>query len=147
MPNATIAALWRYPVKSFQGFPTDSLTLGPRGVNGDRRYALVDSATDRMLSAKSRADLLMATAEETQDGGVLLTLPDAAQIRADDADIAGVLSTWIGRPVILAEADTGEDPLTYDERSRSYEMTFEPEHDAAEYVPIPSPAGTFLDLA
>jgi len=143
----SVAALWRYPVKSLQGFPTDSLALGPRGVHGDRRYALVDSATDRTLSAKSVADLLLASATETPDGGVELTLPDAATIRADDPAVADVLSAWIGRPVSLAEADTGEDPLTYDDRSRSYEMTFDPEHDEAEFIPIPSPAGTFLDLA
>lgn len=147
MPIATVAALWRYPVKSLQGFPTDSLTLGPRGVEGDRRYALVDSTTDRTLSAKTQANLLLAHATETADGSVVLTLPDAETIRADDPAVVDVLSAWIGRRVILAEADTGDDPLIYDDRSRSYEMTFEPEHDAAEYVQIPSPAGTFLDLA
>ena len=145
--SATVAALWRFPVKSFQGFPTDSLAFGPRGVRGDRRYALVDRATDRTLSAKSQADLLLASATEMADGGVLLTLPDTRTIRADDPEIDNVLAAWIGRPVTLAEADTGDEPLTYDDRSRSYEMTFDPEHDEAERVPIPSPAGTFLDLA
>ena len=43
--SATVAALWRYPVKSLQGVETNTLTLGPRGVQGDRRYALVDSLT------------------------------------------------------------------------------------------------------
>lgn len=146
MPG-TVSALWRYPVKSMQGFPVDTLTIGPRGVEGDRRYALVDSATDRTVSAKVKAELLMARAAETPDGGVVLTLPDARTIRADDAAVHDVLSTWMGRPVTLAEADHIVEPLTYDDRSRSYEMTFEPERDEAELVPIPSPAGTFLDLA
>ncbi|MDX6326439.1 MAG: uncharacterized protein QOK15_2793 [Nocardioidaceae bacterium] len=145
--TATVAGIWRYPVKSLQGLPAASLSLGPRGVRGDRRYALVDSATDRTLSAKSRAELLMASAVESADGGVVLTLPDARTIGADDPAVADVLSAWMGRPVTLVEADTGEEPLTYDERSRSYEMTFDPEHDDAERIPIPSPAGTFLDLA
>lgn len=145
--SATVSALWRFPVKSLQGLMSDSLTLGPRGVHGDRRYALVDSATDRTLSAKSRADLLLASATETPDGRVLLSLPDAETILADDPAVSDVLSAWIGRPVTLAEAEHGEEPLTYDDRSRSYEMTFDPEHDDAEKVPIPSPAGTFLDLA
>jgi len=144
---ATVAALWRYPVKSMQGVATDALTLGTRGVQGDRRFALVDSLTDRTLSAKTQADLLQATASETQDGSVLVTLPDESTIRADDIAVDDVLSAWIGRRVSLAEADTSDEPLTYDERSRAYEMTFDPEHDDAEQVPIPSPAGTFLDLA
>lgn len=144
---ATVAALWRYPVKSLQGVLTDSLSLGLRGVQGDRRYALVDGATDRTLSAKTRAILLTARATDTPDGAVVLTLPDHAPMRADDPLIDDVLSAWIGQPVRLGEADAGEEPLTYDDRSRSYEMTFDPEHDEAERVPIPSPAGTFFDLA
>ncbi len=143
---ATVAALWRYPVKSMQGVPTESLRIGVRGVAGDRRYAVVDAASDRTLSAKSTAELLLASVDD--DGhAVVLTLPAGQTITADDPDIDDVLSAWIGRPVTLAEADAGDEPLTYDERSRSYEMTFEPEHDEAERVAIPSPAGTFLDLA
>ncbi len=144
---ASVAALWRYPVKSLQGIPSASLSIGPRGVRGDRRYALVDVATDHILSAKSRSDLLLASVSETAEGAVVLALPDGQSIHADDPAINDVLSAWIGRPVALTEANTSNEPLTYDERSRSYEMTFEPENDDAEPVPIPSPTGTFLDLA
>ena len=37
---ATVQALYRYPVKSFQGLPVAQLDVGPAGVAGDRRWAL-----------------------------------------------------------------------------------------------------------
>ena len=39
---ATVVELWRYPVKSLTGEACDQLTLDPRGVVGDRLWALVD---------------------------------------------------------------------------------------------------------
>ena len=35
----TVAQLWRYPVKSFQGELVDSLDLAPGGATGDRTLA------------------------------------------------------------------------------------------------------------
>lgn len=145
--TATVAALYRYPVKSFQGFAVDSLTVGPRGVQGDRRFALLDAVTDKILSAKVKAELLHATVQEAPDGAVRVTLPDGRLLDPNDDEANAALSAWIGRPVVIAEAEDTAEPLAYDERSRSYEMTFEPPNDDAEVVDIPSPAGTFLDLA
>lgn len=145
--TGTVVALYRYPVKSFQGIAVDSLSIGRRGVHGDRRFALVDTTSDRILSAKAEAALLLADASEAPDGSVTLRLPNGREVRTDEPSIHEVLSAWAGRPVRLVEADNNDEPLTDDSRSLSYEMTFEPEHDDAERVPIPSPAGTFLDLA
>lgn len=145
--TGSVSALFRYPVKSMQGGPADSLTVGRRGVDGDRRYALIDPQAGRIVSAKTEAALLMAHAVHDPSGAVVIELPNGSSVAADDPEAADVLAAWLGRPVTLNEADAGEEPLVYDDRSQSYEMTFDPEHDEAERVPIPSPAGTFLDLA
>jgi uncharacterized protein YcbX len=49
------------------------------------------------------------------------------------------LSAWLHRPVTLQRAPT--------DRQASYEMTFDPPDDTAERFEIPSPEGTFFDLA
>jgi uncharacterized protein YcbX len=72
-------------------------------------------------------------------GDERITLPDGQVLRFDDPAIDDVLSHWLGRRVHLAhEEEAGE---------RSYEMTFDPPNDDAEYYEIPAPPGTFLDLA
>src|SRR6188472_4464990 len=129
--TGTVAGLYRYPIKSFQGVAVDELTIGPRGVDGDRRYALIDASNDKIASAKMDKQLLDATVAETADGGVTFTLPDGRTFHPDDDGLDEVLSEWVGRSVTLTAADERDDPLDYDDRSRSYLMTFDPEHDDA----------------
>ncbi|MCU1453804.1 MAG: uncharacterized protein JWN46_1950 [Acidimicrobiales bacterium] len=144
---ATVSGLFRYPVKSMQGMTVERLRFDVCGAVGDRRYAVIDAATDRIISAKTEPRLLEASAQDAA-GGVTLRLPDGAELAADDPAVDDTLSRWLGRPVTLAEADVEPDrALVYDARSRSYEMTFDPADDAAEAYAIPSPSGTFLDLA
>lgn len=40
-----VAGLWRYPASSLAGERLGSITVGPDGVDGDRLYGLVDTAT------------------------------------------------------------------------------------------------------
>ncbi|MCH7578107.1 MAG: MOSC N-terminal beta barrel domain-containing protein [Chloroflexi bacterium] len=48
MPSTTetvvgsVDALWRYPVKSMQGEEVEESEVGPRGLAGDRAYALFE---------------------------------------------------------------------------------------------------------
>ena len=133
----TVQALFRYPVKSMQGLPVEQVEVGAAGIAGDRTWALVDLERGTLLSAKRHSALLQAAADDER-----ITLPDGATVElssGSSADADRVLSDWLGRPVELRTAGGGE--------SLSYEMTFEPPNDHAEYVPIPSPAGSFLDLA
>ncbi len=129
-----VSALWRYPVKSMQGLAVDAVDVGPLGIDGDRRWALRDAESGRLLSAKRYRRLLEATAD---DAGVVL--PDGSRVGHLDRDAASRLGTWIGRPVDF-------EPVA-PETKASYEMTFDPPNDDAEYVEIPSPVGTFLDAA
>jgi len=45
-----VLELWRFPVKSMQGERLTSADIGPDGIDGDRRWALVDLATDSELT-------------------------------------------------------------------------------------------------
>ena len=47
------SALWRYPVKSMQGEELESVQVTERGLAGDRIYALIDTATGKVVSAKN----------------------------------------------------------------------------------------------
>ena len=129
-----VAALRRYPVKSMQGLEVDRLAVGPSGVDGDRRRACIDEETGRIMSAKRFGRLLEASAD---DEGI--TLPEGGRLSYGDEGVDAALSAWLRRPVRLEQRSP--------ETSRSYEMTFEPPNDEAEYFEIPSPPGSYLDLA
>ena len=49
----TVSGVWRFPVKSMQGEELQQAELTERGVLGDRAYALVDTDTGKVVSAKS----------------------------------------------------------------------------------------------
>ena len=49
----TVQALWRYPVKSMLGDSPSQLDVDPRGIRGDRAYALWDHSSGRVASAKN----------------------------------------------------------------------------------------------
>jgi len=103
----TVAQLWRYPVKSFQGEPVDELLIGPGGAGGDRILAVVDPAAKKVLSAKRYADLLLASAR--LDGGrVVLTLPDGTEHPSDDPGVHDALSSWLGMEVRLEPPPSDE---------------------------------------
>lgn len=126
--------MWRYPVKSLQGFQVDGAELTPKGFVGDRRWAMIDPETGKVLSAKRKAALLEGRATDE-----VLTLPDGEEIPLGDPRASELLSAWLGQDVELREAE-GTSGL-------SYEMTFDPPDDTAELFDIPINPGTFLDLS
>jgi MOSC domain-containing protein len=140
MTNAgVVAGVWRYPVRSLQGERATSIRLapGPTGVDGDRRWAIVDDASGRVLSGKTVPELLGAGAA-TVEGRVHVTLPDGATLVAGEPGCDGALSGWLGRAVRLVPAAG---------TTTSYDMTFDPPNDEADLVEIPMPEGSFVDLA
>jgi uncharacterized protein YcbX len=130
----TVSHLWRYPVKSMQGAPADEVRVGVTGIEGDRQWALIDEDTGRVLSAKRIAALLTAVGADGR-----ATLPDGAEIDLTDPSAGAALSAWLDRSVSVRTAAEAE--------GLSYDMTFEPTNDDAEYYDIPIRNGTFLDLA
>ena len=114
-----VKALWRYPVKSMLGEALQRLEVEPRGICGDRGYALWDGEARRVASAKNprRWGALLACSaaylEEPRPGGPLPPVavrgPLAAAgeaeatLRSDDPALAERLSRWLGRAVALLD--------------------------------------------
>lgn len=49
----SVAALWRYPVKSMMGEELNASAMTDRGLLGDRRFAVGDRATGKVGGAKN----------------------------------------------------------------------------------------------
>jgi uncharacterized protein YcbX len=104
-----VTELWRYPVKSLQGERVTAAELTPRGLAGDRGWALFDLETGLGLTARRHPALLHASARLGDDGEVVVTLPDGSVAGDDDA-----LSGWLGRPVTLRRAAESPGPRRYE---------------------------------
>lgn len=134
----TVAQVWRYPVKSFQGEQVERLEIGPGGAAGDRTLAVVDRAAGKVLSAKRYADLLMASAR-IERGEVVLALPDGSEHQAGDPGVHAALSAWLDHEVRLeAPPADGVFPM---------EMYSGMSDEDTPVFDWPGPEGTWLDLA
>lgn len=133
-PVGVVASCFRSPVKSMQGLTVDSLEFAGTGAVGDRAWGLIDDASGRLMTAKRFGRLLEAAADDST-----ITLPDGRRLSLDSPETSAGLSEWLGRPVRLTRAAEGA--------ATGYDMTFDPPNDDAEYFEIPTPPGSFLDLA
>ena len=102
-----ITEIWRYPVKSMLGEQLDQANVGPGGIKGDRRWAVVDAESGVSLSAKRYAELLRCRAW-TSDGEVMIRLPDSREHPAGSSKVARGLSDLLGRQVTTRSAEATE---------------------------------------
>jgi len=110
----TVANLWRFPVKSMLGEQLESVDLTSQGILGDRRYALIDVESGKVVSAKSvrlfpnmfgcRAAYVEPPKAGRDLPPVRIGLPDGTSVTSDSNDVDGVLSSFFGRRVTLAQA-------------------------------------------
>jgi hypothetical protein len=109
----TVTALWRFPVKSMLGEPLDAVEVTDGGLTGDRAYALVDTASGKVLSAKHPKlgrILLQCRASFVDPPGrgevppVHITLPDGTTVTSGGGDVDATLSRALGHGVTLARA-------------------------------------------
>jgi uncharacterized protein len=147
----SVASLWRYPVKSMLGEELNASDVTERGLLGDRAYALVDTETGKVVSAKDPRkwgkmfDFRAAFVEPPRDPRLLppvrITSPDGDPWTTDRADIDQRLSEGVGRPVRLtASAPEGASIDGYWpdlDWLADRDQTFE----------VPLPPGTFFDAA
>jgi uncharacterized protein YcbX len=110
----------RCPVKSMQGEMPREAVLDVTGVVGDRVYALVDTETGTLASAKDPrrwASLLGFSAQFAGDAGpgqpVTITLPGGERVASSDADVDARLSAAAGRAVTLSSTPSAG--AAYDE--------------------------------
>ena len=119
----TIDALWRFPVKSMAGQSIREAEITSSGVFGDRAYALIDTLTGKVVSAKSAKlfpTLLQCQAEFIEEPklghpipAVKISLPNGIFVGSDARDVDQVLSNYFQRAVHLASV--APDDFTIDQ--------------------------------
>jgi uncharacterized protein YcbX len=149
----SVAALWRYPVKSMMGEELNAVELTLRGLLGDRAYGLVDSADGKIATAKNPRkwphlfDFRAALTEAPRNGGsgtVRITLPDGTIVSSEQRDIDYVLSQALKRDVTLRAAERrSEQQATAEE----YWPDMEGLDHRDTVTDFALPEGTFFDAA
>ncbi|MGW3117020.1 MOSC domain-containing protein [Streptomyces sp. NPDC001107] len=102
----SVAALYRYPVKSMLGEAVIAVAVTERGVSGDRVYAVLDEA-GAVGSAKHPrkwGELLRCRSRLDDSGVVRVVLPDGATFSVEDPDLDMQLSELLGRQVCVTAA-------------------------------------------
>jgi uncharacterized protein YcbX len=145
-----VESLRRYPVKSMLGEVVTRLFVDERGADGDRRLALVDTATGRVASAKHPRlwrSLLQFTASGDV-GRVRIQLPDGASVAADDPGIDELLSRLVGRSVRLISRRPQGAALERPDPERVLELGVDAEVDSQILeIARATPGESFTDLA
>ncbi len=150
MPTlGTISEIWRYPIKSIGGERIESADLDGLGIPGDRRLALRNLDTGKIVSAKiprfGRELLaLRATLDETS-GRVAVSAAGTDLGEATSDALDEELSMRLGAPVRVERATTADE--VYD--------SYWPEIDGLALsgvetdlpVALMTQKGTFVDLA
>ena len=98
--------VWRYPVKSMAGERLDSCAVVETGLEGDRRWALVDGTPNRAgkLLTIRQQERLMAYRARLAGGSVEVVSPDGG-IHRLDADMVSHLAAEASRPLTLRELE------------------------------------------
>ncbi len=162
-----VATLARFPVKSMQGERLGAAELTERGLVGDRAYALVETATGKVMSGKNprlgtqllgcRAAFVAAPGSGDEPPPVRITLPDGTAVTSDARDADATLSGFLGREVTLQRA--APEDFTIDQYHPDVEdldpeghrdTVTESKLGAAFFaqagIPSPVPGGSFHDL-
>jgi uncharacterized protein YcbX len=150
--SASLASIWRYPVKSMMGEELNASIISDHGVLGDRAYALVDAATGKVVSAKNPKKwpdffALRAAYVMPPNGPSLppvwITLPDGRIVRSDGPSVDDLLSAAVSRPVSLR----GKAPETASLEQYWPERQGEAQDVTSEAMAGDAPPGTFFDYA
>ena len=136
MGIASVAALYRYPVKSLGGERLDSAEFLPSGPQGDRNWAVMDTPSRSLRNAKRWPALLLLTARyleaprpDAYDAAVSpveIAAPDGETRRSDAPDIDQWLSAKLGKPGRLVRRRPASDRDHYRlEKARTLESIAE----------------------
>jgi MOSC domain-containing protein len=166
-PVGTVAALWRFPVKSMLGEELDKVDVDEGGIVGDRAFALVDVETGKVASAKHpkvwpdllrcRASFVEPLRVDEPSPPVRIELADGTWVMSDAPEVDAVLSRFFGREVRLARA--APENFTIDQYHPDQEH-LDPQGHRDEVtetklgnalfnevgMPSPLPEGSFLDV-
>ncbi len=162
--SGRVQSLWRYPVKSMAGEQLAASELTPRGLLGDRAYALVDSADGKVATAKNPRkwprlfEFSAAYADSPRSGETLpavrMTLPDGTFVSSGQPDVDATLSRALNRQVRLEAALQGQSdvvesmsPNPWTAKSEQYWPDMEGLNFRDTVTDFALPEGTFFDLA
>jgi uncharacterized protein YcbX len=146
-----LASLHRYPVKSMMGEGLNAAHVTEKGIFGDRSYALFDTETGKVVSAKNPKkwpNLFSYRAVYTSPpvGGadvppVRVTLPDGRFAVSSTLEFAATISATLGRPVTLLATPPPKAQL------EEYWPDMEELSNRDVVTDESMPEGTFFDLA
>jgi uncharacterized protein YcbX len=163
----TVARLSRFPVKSMQGERLEAAELTASSLVGDRAYALVETETGKVMSAKvprlgtrllgCRAAFVAPPAPGDEPPPVRITLLDGATVDSDAPDADATLSAFLGREVTLQRSAPEDFTIDQDypdiedldpegHRDTVGESKLGAAFFAQAGIPSPVPAGSFHDL-
>jgi uncharacterized protein YcbX len=104
----TVAALWRYPVKSMLGHELEEAIVTEQGLAGDRAYAVANAESGQIRNAKRAGwenlfEFRAALKDTPGDGAssLRITLPDGEIVTGGAEDRDERLSAGFGRDVRL----------------------------------------------
>jgi uncharacterized protein YcbX len=155
MSNATVVALWRYPIKSMMGEELNASEVTEHGLLGDRAYALLDPSDGHVVSAKNprkwpnmfdfRASLSQSPRIGEKAPAARITLPDGTTVNSEQPDINEILSGVLGRAVALAAK--APDTPHLEEYWPDIDGLAHRETVTDETIALSAPPGTFFDYA
>ncbi len=102
-----VTQAWRYPVKSMGGERVARVDIAPRGIVGDRGWAIRDEAAGEIRGAKKLPGLMRCTAayvgEPTAETvpAAEMCFPDGSRVLTTDASAASKLSELLRRTVTI----------------------------------------------
>jgi len=146
-----LASLHRYPAKSMMGEALNAAQVTQRGLFGDRSYALCDTETGKVVSAKNprkwpnmfsyHAAFTSPPAAGSAVPPVRVTLPDGGYALSSNPDFAPTVSATLGRPVTLLATPPQNAQL------EEYWPDMEELSNRDVVTDESMPQGTFFDLA
>jgi MOSC domain-containing protein len=153
LSSGSVVSLWRYPVKSMMGEEVNASDVTERGLLGDRRFALRDRETGKVVGAKNPRkwgnffDFRAAFVESPQSGSTMpavrITLPDGTIATSGEDDFERKLSRALGREVTFEEAQV----RTEGAKAEEYWPDMEGLDFRDTVTDFDLPEGTFFDLA
>ena len=105
---ASVTEIWRYPVKSMAGEPLESCLVTADGLEGDRRWALIDWSPNRAgkwFNIKQHS-ALMTYRSRLVDGTVEVVGPDGSSVWLD-GDLVRRFEAESSRPLELRDLAGG----------------------------------------
>jgi uncharacterized protein YcbX len=162
--SGSVKSLWRYPVKSMAGEELEASEVTARGLLGDRAYALIDVADEKVASAKNPRkwpqlfEFGAVFSDTPRPGAALpavrITLPDGTAVSSEQPDIDAALSRALGRPVRLQATEPGQEdvagptsPNPWTARAEEYWPDMEGLDFRDTVTDFDLPQGTFFDAA